>query len=269
MLGEPCKACGAPIDKPAGKLCRKCDNAHRKTLPRYQKYLQEKAWRNTPWYRNKSYVNTPSNLKRLQDKAWNTYPKTCEACRVQYDAPSKISRLCPVCYARQLEIKTASKTRNKYKRFRIDGHLNSTHRYLAEQLFGRKLSAEENVHHLDEDPLNNDLSNLLVLSHSSHVSLHHYLDAQQVVEEKRSHPKPWSELVVPLSLQWLRDNKIPHLRLSELKAFKDQLLKQSKIASQPDLVQRLLEYKIQWHLYPGSFKIVAEIPEGLFKASGD
>ena len=288
MKGDPCKVCGSQVDLPTGKLCRKCHNAYIKALPSYQKYYQSKAWKNRPSYQKfiqdkawknkpsyqknlqkKAWKNRPSYQKRLQEKTWYTYPKTCEACGAAYKAINKYSRLCPVCYARQIELKTASNTCDQYKRITIDGRQIKEHRYLAGQVFGRAPTPDEHIHHLDENPKHNELSNLIVLSHGNHIRLHHYLEVQQVIEEKQGNPKPWSKLVVPLSLQWLHENKVPHFQLSELKAYKDQLFKQSKIASQPDLVQHLLEEKISWYLYPGSFKITAKIPEGLFKIDGD
>lgn len=246
MIGEPCKTCSASVDRPESKHCRKCYNAHQKSLPSRKKYSQKKAWKNKPSYK-----------KQIQEKAWYTYPKTCEVCGGAYNAINKNSRLCPVCYARKQELRSFSKTGIRYKQRRIDDRQITEHRYLAEQLFGRILNTNDDIHHLDENPRNNELTNLLVLSHSGHLKLHNYLDRQRVIEEQQGNPRPWAELILPLSLQWLRDNKIPHLRLSELKAFKDQLLKHPKIGKQPDYVQRLLEDRIQWRLYPGSFKITA------------
>ncbi len=46
------------------------------------------------------------------------------------------------------------------------------HRYLMEQKLGRKLLPEENIHHIDEDKLNNDLGNLQIMSNSEHRRLH-------------------------------------------------------------------------------------------------
>jgi hypothetical protein len=253
MLDEPCKFCGAPVDRTRSKLCRKCYSAYQKTLPSYQIYNQEKV-----------YKNKPSYQKRLQDKSlWHTYPKTCEACGAAYEAINNCSRLCLVCYARQQELKTASNTRGQYKQLWRDGRKITEHRYLAKQVFGRQLAPDENVHHLDEDPKHNELSNLVVLSHNNHLRLHRYLEVQQVIEKQRN-PKPWSELVVPLSIQWLRINNIPHLLLSELKAFKDQLFKQPVIGSQPEAVQHHLETKILYLLRPWMFRPAAKTSDGFF-----
>ncbi len=46
------------------------------------------------------------------------------------------------------------------------------HRVLMEQEIGRKLNRKEHVHHIDENKLNNVISNLKILSISEHMSLH-------------------------------------------------------------------------------------------------
>lgn len=53
-----------------------------------------------------------------------------------------------------------------------DGTRISEHRYVMEQHLGRKLSADEHVHHRDGQRNNNDLSNLEVLHVVDHARLH-------------------------------------------------------------------------------------------------
>lgn len=259
MKGDTCKVCSEPVDIPKSSLCRKCYYVYRKALPSHQKYLQEKAWKNTLSYQKKlqekAWKNWPSYKKNLQEKAWQTYPKTCEACGAAYEAYGKTSRLCPICYARQQELKTASTTRGQYKQLKIDGRVIKEHRYLAEQVFGRKLTPDEHIHHLDEDPKHNELSNLLVLFRNNHFRLHHYLDVQQVIEGRKSHPKPWSELVVPLSLQWLHENKIPYILLSELKTFKDWLIQLPEINNRSGYLDYLVDGYCRLYLYPDLYRV--------------
>jgi len=40
------------------------------------------------------------------------------------------------------------------------------------------LKRTEHVHHVDENPANNALSNLIVMTHGDHRSLHHHLDPE-------------------------------------------------------------------------------------------
>lgn len=47
------------------------------------------------------------------------------------------------------------------------------HRYLIEQHLGYEINPKEyDVHHIDENKMNNDLSNLVVIRHSAHMRLH-------------------------------------------------------------------------------------------------
>ena len=45
-------------------------------------------------------------------------------------------------------------------------------KYLMEKEIGRQLLAEEDVHHKDRNPLNNDLSNLRIMTRSKHMIEH-------------------------------------------------------------------------------------------------
>jgi hypothetical protein len=47
-----------------------------------------------------------------------------------------------------------------------------THRVIASEALGRKLRDAEIVHHLDTDPLNNSIDNLLITSRKGHLKIH-------------------------------------------------------------------------------------------------
>lgn len=47
------------------------------------------------------------------------------------------------------------------------------HRDVMESYLGRRLTKDEIVHHIDENPLNNDLSNLEVMTRAEHAKHHH------------------------------------------------------------------------------------------------
>lgn len=49
------------------------------------------------------------------------------------------------------------------------------HRFLVEQVVGRKLKDNEVVHHLDHDKTNNDITNLVLMTASEH-STHHNIE---------------------------------------------------------------------------------------------
>ena len=53
------------------------------------------------------------------------------------------------------------------------------HRYIMEQYLGRKLKENEIVHHKDGNKLNNDISNLEVMTRSEHSKLHRLKELQE------------------------------------------------------------------------------------------
>lgn len=69
-------------------------------------------------------------------------------------------------------------TTGKYVKVRVREHPNARngyiveHRVLVEDKLGRILEAHEAVHHIDGNRKNNNLSNLQLLTHAAHTSLH-------------------------------------------------------------------------------------------------
>ena len=59
-----------------------------------------------------------------------------------------------------------------YKFIRVNGKKIALHRHVMELKLGRKLTRNEVVHHADGNPLNNDPTNLVVLSRPEHQRLH-------------------------------------------------------------------------------------------------
>lgn len=68
----------------------------------------------------------------------------------------------------------ADATNHPWKR---QSHYMAEHIMLAEVQLGRRLHADEVVHHKDNNPSNNDLDNLVVSSRSEHSSHHAILNA--------------------------------------------------------------------------------------------
>ncbi len=60
-----------------------------------------------------------------------------------------------------------------YKSIWVDGKLIREHRHLMQLHLNRKLDRSEFVHHKDENPLNNNLDNLEIMSNSEHTIIHH------------------------------------------------------------------------------------------------
>jgi len=76
----------------------------------------------------------------------------------------------------------------------IDGKLKVVARHVMEQHLGRALLTEEIVHHIDENPFNNEISNLQIVSRAEHKRIHdeigkstrfkhlHSLDSVEILE---------------------------------------------------------------------------------------
>lgn len=60
-----------------------------------------------------------------------------------------------------------------YRRVNVSpGVVEYEHRLVMERHLGRKLTPKENVHHIDGDTLNNDPSNLQIVTRSEHMTIH-------------------------------------------------------------------------------------------------
>lgn len=64
-------------------------------------------------------------------------------------------------------------TKNGYIQLSLNGGKIYEHRKVMQDFLGRKLDRNEIVHHKDGDKLNNDISNLEVLTNSQHSKLHY------------------------------------------------------------------------------------------------
>ena len=63
------------------------------------------------------------------------------------------------------------KERRKYKQCRVNGKNMSQHRYLMQKNLGRELKSHEHVHHINNDPLDNRLENLILIPISEHSKI--------------------------------------------------------------------------------------------------
>ena len=62
--------------------------------------------------------------------------------------------------------------KSKYKAIKVNGVKHDYHRWLMEQELGRRLNSNEIVHHENENKLDNDISNLKVMTRSEHARMH-------------------------------------------------------------------------------------------------
>jgi len=87
--------------------------------------------------------------------------------KVKYCSRSCLAKDLLPKYA-EFAFKPINKPYHKYKSIRIDGKQIREHRYIMEKYLGRKLEGREHVHHINNDPSDNRLENLVVLSNSDH-----------------------------------------------------------------------------------------------------
>jgi hypothetical protein len=161
------------------------------------------------------------NLKRLIESANSrpryTWFKTCEACNKDFKAWRKKTTICTDCYKSMVSLKKNKSVTNGYVFLKQPGK--TEHREIAVSLLGRRLKTNEVVHHLDENPKNNLVSNLIVMTRSMHGKLHLYLDKQRVILEKsgiENFENCWENLRVPTTTAWLETTNAKVIKLWEI-----------------------------------------------------
>jgi hypothetical protein len=109
------------------------------------------------------------------------------------------------------------KEKNLYVMSNIPGK--TVHRLLCENILNRELTTYEVVHHMDENPKNNEINNLVVLSRSDHGKLHKYLNLQRVILEKsnsENFENCWKLLIVPITTTWLETTSVNVIKIWEI-----------------------------------------------------
>lgn len=138
--------------------------------------------------------------------------QNCTICNNLFTQHRKKQVFCPDCYKQS--IKTNYK-QNLYKKVGC----RDEHRVIAEKLLNRKLSYNEVVHHVDENPQNNKLENLWVMSRHNHGKLHLFLRIQKVAYEKslgEHSVNCWNILRVNQTTAWLETTGAKVIKLIEL-----------------------------------------------------
>lgn len=168
----------------------------------------------------------PCNLQRLidssKDRPRYMFEKTCAACKKGYQAWRKEQELCRECYYDMKKLSAETLSSNNY----VVKHANNRgrkfrheHRYIAEQVLGRTLACHEIVHHMDDDPKNNLVTNLVVMTRDAHGRLHKYLDLQRVILEKsntENFENCWKTLIVPITTAWLETASAKVIKIWEI-----------------------------------------------------
>lgn len=142
------------------------------------------------------------------------YNHICVFCNNDFIAWRKSQVQCGKCYKKN-KIKISKKNYIYDKKGKLE------HRVIAESIISRKLDINECVHHLDDNPKNNNLNNLVVISRENHGKLHAFLRFQKIIYDKFSKDyfnkdDSWETILVPLNLLWLEIKNINFIRLSEI-----------------------------------------------------
>lgn len=91
------------------------------------------------------------------------------------------------------------------------------HRRITEELLQRKLTSSEVVHHLDENPQNNNLNNIIVLSRSSHAKLHAFLRRAFIEQSMNENLENcWDTLRASITTAWLETAGAKVIKLWEI-----------------------------------------------------
>ena len=104
----------------------------------------------------------------------------------------------------------------KYKAIKVDGTKHDVHRYIMEQHLGRKLRSDEHVHHLNEDPRDNRIENLVVMDRAEHARMHQTgRKASEATKKKLSErmmgrPNVACQKLTESEVHFIRDNYTPY-----------------------------------------------------------
>lgn len=93
------------------------------------------------------------------------------------------------------------------------------HRAIVEELLHLKLSYNKVIHHLDGNPRNNSLNNLIILSRSNHTKLHAFLTKKKfelVKQFGENIDDYWNSIKVKISEEWLNSENKTYIKASEI-----------------------------------------------------
>lgn len=150
--------------------------------------------------------------EKYKTKGRYRYTITCMFCNELYNlAVRKDQKFCENCQKERLQFITKYHSTNQYE----NKFGQNKHRQIAESILKRKLTYNEVVHHLDHNPINNSLDNLILLHRKDHVALHNYLYDYEFKLYKSygdKYTKYWNgNIEKETTLEYLNSNNIFHL----------------------------------------------------------
>ena len=140
----------------------------------------------------------------------------CKICLKPIVKGSKNQKYCLLCF-RSIN-KIGNNADNNYENAGGGGYC-WKHRKIAEQILNKKLNTNQVVHHIDGNPKNNALNNLIVISRAQHGRLHQYLKEMRASLEKSKDVKDencWKTLIAQITTTWLETAGVKVLKLSEI-----------------------------------------------------
>ena len=144
------------------------------------------------------------------------YGFVCIVCGADCIGCRRTQKYCSDSYSKLRKLGSCGE--NNYENAKGGGYC-WMHRRVAEQTIGRKLNTNEVVHHLDGDPKNNSIDNLIVLSRSKHAALHTYLRTQGAILSKgniENLENCWNNLRGQITTTWLETTGVNVVKISDI-----------------------------------------------------
>jgi hypothetical protein len=172
-------------------------------------------------YCRKHYLERRKELrakKKTEGKETRTrYKCVCLVCQKEFQGWRKDSLFCSrECFSKTRQ----SPVKNNYiydsKNYKSNLF---EHRNIVEKILGRKLHTNEVIHHIDCNPKNNNINNLLVISRSNHAKLHSYLNRMRVIIERSMNENSencWNNLIASVTTTWLETTSVKVIKIQEI-----------------------------------------------------
>lgn len=164
--------------------------------------------------------------------------RRCKECALEYNRQRARKRhiekgrynygkgVCAICKKEMILWRKDQLTHSNYRRKTVDNY-NNVSRSNKENTTGRQTVLDLGiripkgwvVHHLDENPENNEIQNLIVMSRSDHCSLHRYLQLNWSLWLKNHSSNSencWDTLRDRLTTAWLETTSANVIRIDDI-----------------------------------------------------